>query len=71
VTWALAAIVILGVGMPIGAWTWTRLRPAPQASPMGMGYDPIDKWLLQQYSLTRTQPLPCSSTKTATSVLSR
>ena len=31
-TWALAS-VILGVGMPIGAWTWTRgdqrLKPAP------------------------------------------
>lgn len=49
--WALAAIVILGVGVPISAWSYTRLRPPPPVSRLGTAYDPIDKWLLQRHSL--------------------
>jgi hypothetical protein len=49
--WALAAIVILSVGLPIGAWRHTRLRPPPPASRLGTGYDQIDKWLLRYHSL--------------------
>jgi hypothetical protein len=49
--WALAAIMILSVGVPIGAWSYTRLRPPPPVSRLGTGYDPIDKWLLQRHSL--------------------
>ncbi|HEX4659281.1 MAG TPA: hypothetical protein VH307_17975 [Streptosporangiaceae bacterium] len=44
-------IVILAIGVPIGAWGVTRLRPPPAVTPLGTGYDPIDKWLLTQHSL--------------------
>jgi hypothetical protein len=48
---ALAVIVVLGVGLPVAAWAYTRFRPLPAASSLGTPYDPIDKWLLRQYSL--------------------
>jgi hypothetical protein len=48
---ALAVIVTLGVGAPIAAWSWTRLRPPPAPSRLGTGYDPIDRWLLRRHSL--------------------
>jgi hypothetical protein len=48
---ALAVIVTLGVGVPIAAWSLTRLRPPPAPSRLGTGYDPIDKWLLRRHSL--------------------
>jgi uncharacterized membrane protein YfcA len=50
--WALAVTVVLAIGVPIGAWTYTRLRPPPPLSRLGTAYDPIDKWLLRQYALT-------------------
>jgi hypothetical protein len=49
--WALAAIVILGLGVPIGALVWSRLRPPPAVTPLGSAYDRIDKWLLRQHGL--------------------
>lgn len=48
---ALAAIVTLSVGVPIAAWSWTRLRPPPAPSRLGTGYDSIDKWLLRRHGL--------------------
>jgi len=33
--WALAVIVLLSVGVPAGAWSYTRLRPPPP--PAGSG----------------------------------
>jgi hypothetical protein len=49
--WALAFIIILGVGLPVAAWCYSRLRPPPPVSGLGTGYDRIDKWLLTQYQL--------------------
>src|SRR5260370_41987409 len=49
--WALAAIVIIGVGLPVAAWGYTRLHPPPPVSRLGTGYDQIDKWLLHQHRL--------------------
>jgi hypothetical protein len=49
--WAVAAIVILSVGVPVAAWGYTRLRPPPPVSPLGTGYDQIDKWLLDRHEL--------------------
>ena len=50
--WALAVIVALGIGVPIAAWSYTRLRPPPPPSRLGTAYDPVDKWLLRQHTLT-------------------
>lgn len=49
--WALATIVILGVGVPVTAWSYTRLRSPPPVTPLGTGYDQIDKWLLERHRL--------------------
>jgi len=49
--WALAVIAVLGVGVPVGAWSYTRLRPLPPVSRLGTGYDPIDRWLLEHHGL--------------------
>jgi hypothetical protein len=49
--WALAVIVALGIGLPIGAWAYTRLRPPPSPDRLGTAYDPIDKWLLRYHNL--------------------
>ncbi len=49
--WALAMIVVLAIGLPIGAWSYTRLRPPPAPSKLGTAYDPIDRWLLRQHGL--------------------
>src|SRR6266568_7411379 len=54
--WALAAIVILGVGVPIAAWSYTRLHSPPPVTPLGTGYDQIDKWLLEQHRLAAARP---------------
>lgn len=51
---ALAVIVTLGVGVPIAAWGWTRLRSPPAPNSLGTGYDPIDRWLLRQHNLAPT-----------------
>ncbi len=48
---ALGVIVILAIGVPIGAWGLTRLRPPPAVTSLGAGYDSIDKWLLKKHSL--------------------
>jgi hypothetical protein len=49
--WALAVTVVLGIGLPIGAWACTRLRPPPPPDRLGTAYDPIDKWLLRHHNL--------------------
>ncbi len=49
--WALAMIVVLAIGLPIGAWSYNRVRPPPAPSRLGTAYDPIDRWLLQQHGL--------------------
>ncbi len=50
--WALALVVVIGVGLPVAAWLITRRLPPPRAmSGLGAGYDAIDKWLLDQYQL--------------------
>jgi hypothetical protein len=49
--WALSFIVILGVGLPMAAWWYSRRRPPAPVTSLGTGYDRIDKWLLTQYQL--------------------
>jgi hypothetical protein len=50
--WALALVVVIGVGLPVAAWLVTRrLPPARSVGRLGVGYDAIDKWLLDQYQL--------------------
>ena len=50
--WALALVVVIGVGLPVTAWLITRRLPPPRAmGRLGAGYDAIDKWLLNQYGL--------------------
>jgi hypothetical protein len=49
--WALVAIVILGVGVPIAAWAFTRRHPPAAPNRLGTAYDQIDKWLLKQHRL--------------------
>ena len=49
--WALAVTVALGIGLPIGAWAYTRLRPPPPSSRLGTAYDRIDRWLLRRHNL--------------------
>lgn len=43
--------MILGAGVPVAAWSYTRLRPPPPVTPLGSGYDQIDKWLLEHHRL--------------------
>ncbi len=50
--WALTIVVAIGVGLPTAAWLITRRLPSARpASRLGVGYDAIDKWLLDQYQL--------------------
>ncbi len=49
--WALAFIVILGVGLPVAAWWYSRRHLPSQVTSLGTGYDRIDKWLLNRYQL--------------------
>jgi hypothetical protein len=51
--WALALVVVIGVGLPLAAWWFTRRLPARRRSVdrLGIGYDAIDKWLLDRYQL--------------------
>jgi hypothetical protein len=51
--WALALVVVIGVGLPVAAWSITRRLPPPRRAVdrLGVGYDAIDKWLLEQYQL--------------------
>ncbi len=47
--WAVALIVILGVGMPAVGW-WLTRRPRP-ADSTDRGDDEIDRWLAGQSGL--------------------
>jgi hypothetical protein len=50
--WALALVVVIGVGLPVAAWLITRRLPPPRTvGRLGVGYDAIDKWLLDRYQL--------------------
>src|SRR5215470_20128145 len=55
--WALAVIVLLGVGLPIVAWRVSR-HLGPRLQPVG-GVGPptdrVDKWLLEQHGLPALQ----------------
>jgi hypothetical protein len=52
VVWALVVVVVIGVGLPVGAWAVTRKLPPPRpGNRLGVGYDSIDKWLLNRYQL--------------------
>ncbi len=60
--WALAFVVILGVGLPVAAWWHSRRHPPPPVTRLGTGYDRIDKWLLRHYQLA---PLDRDRVRTA------
>jgi hypothetical protein len=50
--WALALVVVIGVGLPVTAWLITRRAPSPKtAGRLGAGSDAIDRWLLDRYQL--------------------
>lgn len=51
--WALALVVVIGVGLPVAAWSVTRRLPPPRHTMdrLGAGYDTIDRWLLNRYQL--------------------
>jgi hypothetical protein len=51
--WALALVVVIGVGLPMAAWSITRRLPPSRraANRLGAGYDSIDRWLRDQYQL--------------------
>ena len=50
--WALALVVVIAVGLPVGTWAVTRKLPPPRpVSRLGVGYGRADKWLLTQYQL--------------------
>lgn len=51
--WALALVVVIGVGLPVAAWSVTRRLPPPRRTVdrLGAGYDAIDRWLLNRYQL--------------------
>lgn len=50
--WALALVVVIGVGLPVAAWLITRRLPSLRtAGRLGAGYDEVDRWLLDQYQL--------------------
>lgn len=50
--WALALVAVIAVGLPVAAWSITRRLPAPRGiGRLGVGYDAIDKWLLDEYQL--------------------
>jgi len=47
--WALAFIVILGAGVPMAGW-WFSRRPRPLEG-ADRGYDEIDRWLVDEFGL--------------------
>jgi hypothetical protein len=50
--WAVALVVVIGVGMPVAAWWIVRRLPPPRTpGRLGVGYDAIDRWLLDHYQL--------------------
>jgi hypothetical protein len=50
--WALALVVVIAIGLPVGAWAVTRKLPPPRrVTRLGVGYGRADKWLLTQYQL--------------------
>jgi hypothetical protein len=57
--WALAAIIVLAVGLPIAGWLLSRGMAAKQTtqSPGGLGppTDAADKWLIERHKLPALQ----------------
>ncbi len=53
--WAVAFIVILGVGLPVAAWWYSGRRPPSPVTRLETSKDRIndriDKWLLKEYQL--------------------
>lgn len=51
--WALLLLVaVIGAGLPVSAWAVTRRLPPPRpGNRLGVGYDSVDKWLLNRYQL--------------------
>ncbi len=53
--WAVAFVVILGVGLPVAAWWYSGRRPPSPVTRLETSedriYGRIDKWLLKEYQL--------------------
>jgi hypothetical protein len=49
VVWAVAFVVVLGVGVPAAGWWFTR-KPRPLDT-TDRGYDEIDRWLADRFGL--------------------
>src|SRR5258706_12308908 len=52
--WLWVLVVVIGVGLPMVAWSITRRLPPPRhaVNRLGSGYDAVDKWLLDRYQLS-------------------
>jgi hypothetical protein len=58
VVWALAIIVVIGVGLPLAAWRLGRHVEAgrpPSAHGLGPPTDAVDQWLIDQHRLPAPQ----------------
>jgi len=55
--WAVAIIVVVGIGVPAAAWTIARRGMRRQASASGLGppADAVDKWLIEKHRLPALQ----------------
>lgn len=56
--WALAIIVVIGVGLPFAAWRLGRrvdMGRQPSAHGLGPPADAVDKWLIEQHQLPAPQ----------------
>jgi len=57
--WALGAVVILGVGLPVGAWWVSRTvlarRMLQPAGGRGPAVDAADQWLIERHRLPALQ----------------
>jgi hypothetical protein len=51
--WLWVLVVVIGIGLPMVAWSITRRLPPPRhtVNRLGSGYDAIDRWLLDRYQL--------------------
>jgi hypothetical protein len=55
--WALAVILVLGVGLPFAAWQLSRHLESRRRPSEGLGpaTDQVDKWLIEQHHLHAVQ----------------